>query len=88
MATKKIPERRALDPKITAFMTASTLERTEIRRAITDVQAELKANTAITKDVADLIASFRVLAAVGKWIAAVGAGLAAVWHGWDFLRIK
>lgn len=88
MATKKIPERRALDPKITAFMASSSQERIEIRQAITDVQAELKTNTAVTKQIADIIASMHLLAEVAKWVAAVGAGLAAIWHGWDFLNHK
>lgn len=43
-------------------------------------------NTVVTMQVRDILTSFRVASVVAKWIAAVGAGLAALYHGFDFLR--
>ena len=45
------------------------------------IEEGLAKNTAITEQVADVLASFRVMAALAKWCAAIGAGTLAVWHG-------
>ena len=47
------------------------------------VKAELKRNTEITEQVRDLLATFRILALVAKWVAAIGAGFVALYHGWQ-----
>ena len=50
------------------------------------LKADMRANTEVTTQVRDILASFRVVGAVAKWAAAVGAGAAAVYHGFDFLK--
>ena len=55
--SEPIKERRASDPRIDALVTQ-----------MHDVQVELKANTEITKQVADVLASFRGIANVAKWL--------------------
>lgn len=62
-------DRRTDDPRIVALV--------DDMRA---VKAELAANTAITQQVADVLASFRVLAAIAKWIAAIIAAVVALRH--------
>jgi hypothetical protein len=47
------------------------------------IEEGLAKNTAITEQVADVLASFRVMAALAKWCAAIGTGALAVWHGWQ-----
>ena len=50
------------------------------------LKADMRANTEITAQVRDILASFRIIGAVAKWSAAVGAGAAAIYHGFDFWR--
>jgi len=73
-------ERRAEDPRINALVSD-----------MQSVKAELAANTEITKrnseitaQVAEVLASFRVLAAVAKWVATIGAGILALKHAPDW----
>ena len=53
---------------------------------VASLQTDMKANTEVTVQVRDILASFRIMAAVAKWVAAIGAGCAAVFHGADYLR--
>ena len=69
-------QRRADDPRISQMVID-----------ISDLQTEMKRNTETTEQVRDILTSFRMLAIAAKWIAAIGAGVAAIWHGVDFLRI-
>lgn len=66
-------DRRTDDPRILALV--------EDMKA---VKVELAQNTAITKQVADVLASFHVLAAVAKWVATIGAGILALKHAPDW----
>ena len=68
--SEPIKERRASDPRIDALVTQ-----------MHDVQVELKANTEITKQVADVLASFRVIANVAKWLTVMSTAIFALWHG-------
>ena len=52
------------------------------------LQKEMTANTEITRQVADVLASFRVMAAIAKWCSAIAVGVSAVWHGIDFISHK
>jgi hypothetical protein len=47
---------------------------------------DLKRNNEVTEQVRDLVGSIRMSAAIGKWVAAVGAGVVAVWQGIDLWR--
>lgn len=71
-------DRRSLDNEFRQFMAESTRDRADLRRL-------LEENTAITQQVADVLASFRVVAAVAKWLAAIAAGIAAIRHLPDWL---
>ena len=44
---------------------------------------EMANNTEITKQVRDVLASFRVIASVAKWFTAVGAFGVMCWHAWQ-----
>lgn len=70
-----IENRRADDPRIDQLVAD-----------VAGLQVEMQANTAVTTQVRDILASFRVMALIAKWIAAIGAGFAAVYNGFDFLR--
>lgn len=83
---RNLPPGRELDRKFEAFMEASLSDRANLREMLGDVSKELKANTEITKQVADVLASFRVVAAVSKWIATIAAGVVAVYHGINFWK--
>lgn len=52
------------------------------------LQVQMAENTAVTKQVRDILASFRIVGAVAKWTAAIGAGVVAAHHGIDWLRGK
>lgn len=67
-------ERRADDPRIT-----------QMASDIASLKTEMVSNTEITAQVRDLLASFRVMAAIAKWvtaIAAAGAALLALVKAW------
>jgi len=65
-------ERRAEDPRINKLV-----------EDVSELKAGLAENNKTTEQVRDILTSFRVLATVAKWIAAIGAGYAAVRHGID-----
>lgn len=55
----------------------------QIQRLVDDVSSlkvAMTQNTIITEQVRDVLASFRVAAAVSKWGAAITAGALALWH--------
>ncbi len=54
----------------------------EIESAIVGLKAEMAVNTVITAQVRDLLASFRVMAAVAKWLTAIGAFGLMCWQAW------
>ena len=53
---------------------------------VASLQVDMKANTEVTVQVRDILSSFRIMAAIAKWLAAIGAGAAALFHGYDFLK--
>jgi hypothetical protein len=60
-----------------------------IATLVTDVatlKAQMAENTAVTVQVRDILASFRIVGKIAKWIAAMGAAAVAVWHGIKFLK--
>lgn len=57
-----------------------------IEGRLTALEKKIDENTAITKAVAEVMASLHVLAAVGKWLAAVGAGILALKHLPEWFR--
>lgn len=62
-----------------------------IQTLITDVEAikaEVKRNTEITEEVRDVLASFRVIAKVAKWLTIVVACVTAMYHGFDVVAHK
>ncbi len=81
-----IPPGRELDKKFEDFMVACIADRADLRDMLGQVSNDLKTNTEITKQVADVLASFRVIAAIAKWLAAIVAGVVAVRHGMDWFK--
>jgi hypothetical protein len=67
VAERRHQDRRAEDPRVNQLVTD-----------MTHVKEELNKNTEITEQVRDLLASFRVMASVAKWITAVAAAIAGV----------
>lgn len=53
---------------------------------IEELKRELRHNTQITEHVADLLASFRVVGAVAKWVGAVAAACVAIYHGYQVIK--
>lgn len=51
----------------------------KVMEDISDLQRDMKANTEITTQVRDLLATFAILASVAKWVAAISAAVAGVW---------
>lgn len=50
---------------------------------VADLKVSMQRNTEVTEQVRDVLASFRVAAAISKWGAAMMAGALAFYHGWD-----
>jgi len=54
-----------------------------LERRLSALESKLDENTAMTKDVRDILATFRVMGLVAKWVAAIAAAGLAVYHGWQ-----
>ena len=70
--------RRADDPRVTKLVTD-----------VESLQHQMAENTEVTKQVRDILASFKTAAAIAKWIttiAAAGAAVTAFIKGVDFRR--
>ena len=75
METDAVMERRAADERINQLcVDVATLQRQMIE------------NTAVTTQIRDILRSFKIMAAVAKWITVIGAGVAVIIHGFDWLR--
>ncbi len=70
-------ERRAEDQRIS-----------KLCEDVAVLQVQMAENTKVTVQVRDILASFRVVYHVAKWITALGAAVAAVYHGGDWLKHK
>lgn len=67
-------EHRAEDPRIATLLAdVSTLKR------------DMAANNKMTKEVRDILASFRIMGVIAKWLAGVVAALAAIVQVWHWL---
>lgn len=56
---------------------------TAFERRLTDLEGKIDENTAVTKDVRDILGTFRIVGLAAKWIAAIGAAGLAIYHGWQ-----
>lgn len=54
---------------------------------VAELKHQMARNTEITEQVRDVLASFRVMASVAKWLAAIAAGVTALWHGADSAKV-
>lgn len=50
------------------------------------MQATIQENTELTRQVRDILITFRVTALIAKWIATVGAAFAALYYAWLKIR--
>lgn len=86
-------QRRADDARISQLL----IDHADLKRqhgklhaCVDSLQAEVKRNTEVTEQVRDILTSFRVLAAVAKWVSKIGAAFAAIYYGaehaLDFLQ--
>ena len=53
---------------------------------VADLKISMVQNTIITEQVRDVLASFRIMASVSKWLAAISAGAIGLWHAWTKLK--
>ena len=84
-ATRK--DRRAPDPRLAELHAVVQANSPKIAKVVDDVQhlhdcvealkLAVNENTEITKQVADIMATFKVTLAIGKWVAAIGAAVTA-----------
>ena len=65
--TSPIEERRKDDPRIAQLIAD-----------VAEIQKCLAANTELTQQIRDLLATFRVLAMVARWITKIGLAVSAV----------
>jgi phage terminase Nu1 subunit (DNA packaging protein) len=59
---------------------------TQLVADVAELKQQMAENTAVTTQVRDILTSFRVAGAIAKWIASIGAGVAATYHGWTFFK--
>lgn len=75
-------ERRADDERITKLVE----DQAHLHGCVELLKVEMQKNTEVTEQIRDILASFRVVGALAKWTAGVGAAVVAVYHGLDWLR--
>lgn len=73
--------RRADDSRITQLVSEVAV----LKEQHGVLLAETKKNTEITEQVRDILASFRVIAMIAKWLTAVGGVIIMAYHGWQKL---
>lgn len=49
-------------------------------------EGKLDENTATTREVRDILATFKIVGAVAKWCSIVGGAFVAMYHGVDWLK--
>ena len=72
---KSPPHRRANDERLDTVVCDVAL-----------LKGQMAENTEVTKQVRDILNSFRLLKSVAAWVIAIGAAVATLFHGIDFLR--
>lgn len=45
------------------------------------LKGEVATNTKLTQEIHDMVRSFKIVAAIAKWVTTVAAALTAIWHG-------
>ena len=65
-------DRRAEDPRIT-----------QLTHDVHALKEGLAKNNETTEQVRDILASFRVVGAVAKWLSGIGAAAVMAYHGWQ-----
>lgn len=78
----QLPQRRANDERLNQVIVD-----------VATLQKQVAENTRITNDsailtrqVRDILRSFHILGVIAKWVAAIAAGVAAVYHGMEWLK--
>ena len=66
------PQRRSEDPRISQLVAD-----------VSTLQVDMKRNTEVTEQVRDILASFRVMGAVAKWLAALAGAFVAIKTGYQ-----
>lgn len=69
------PERRSEDARVTQLVSD-----------VHDLKRQMAENTEVTKDVRDILGSFKVMRAVAAWIAAVVGAIVAIKHGFNIFK--
>ncbi len=85
----EVPQRRVEDQRIDQVVREVTGMKTHVAELTNNMAAlkdDLKRNNETTDQIRDLLGTFRITAAIGKWVGMVGAGVVAIWQGWDLFR--
>lgn len=75
MSNAETPQRRADDFRVE-----------QLCQDVAVLKQQMVENTEVTKQVRDILTSFRIMGAIAKWGASIAAGIAAAYHGWSFLK--
>jgi hypothetical protein len=51
------------------------------REEFDTLKTEVATNTALTREIHDMLRSFKLLGSIAKWLTTVAAGLAVLWKG-------
>ena len=92
----EIDRRRAVDEKfdeiarkftaLEGSMATQAEATVSLQTDVGELKTEMKANTAVTTEVRDILTTFRTLGTFAKWISSIGAailGLVAAWKGFS-----
>jgi len=67
-------ERRADDNRLNTVITD-----------VAELKRQMEENTKVTRQIHDIMRSFKILGTIAKWTSAVGAAGTAVYHGVSFV---
>ena len=86
MTPPKPKQRRADDPRINQLQADVKHLHADLEEAKSVAQENarlLAENTQVTKDIRDILGTFKVVGALAKWLTIVGGFFVGVYHGWQ-----
>jgi hypothetical protein len=78
------PQRRSSDVVVNQLVAdVAELKDAQLKQvaAHAELSRKMDLNTSITEQVRDILATFRIMAQIAKWVTAIVAGVTAAYHG-------
>jgi hypothetical protein len=87
----RVQPRRLSDPRIEQLAGEIADVKGDVKRIhelageLSALKLEVQRGNEVIEEVRDVLASFRVISKVAKWLTVVVAAVTAIWHGYDVI---